>query len=240
MSNKFEHEVKDKEERHPSYCLAQFTRTTGCADLFGTNIRPQHFFTFKLQQAVKVVQWTGEENFRPDYGGKYLRNIIEFSLSANQFAEMITTMNIGEGIPVTLTYDHGKKVEDCPKQSSAIVNVIETASKQVLEEESDLLEKIDEALALLEKKSLTKEDKKAIAEALSGNVGRLKETGKFYGKQVKEVGEKLKQEIRTEIDAYATQAVNKVGLMALGNEKAINALLEKIPNTKDENDTSRG
>jgi len=46
------------------------------------------------------------------FGGK---RIVECEMSYSQFAEAITSMNMGTGVPVTIRYIQDKgKIEECP------------------------------------------------------------------------------------------------------------------------------
>lgn len=98
--------VKDK---HPSYGMLQFCRTTGSPrTLFGSSIQHGDTITMYLREGE-----VSRELNRNIYFGS--EKIVKLEMSYSQFAEAITSMNQGFGVPVTIRFIQGKgMIEDCP------------------------------------------------------------------------------------------------------------------------------
>jgi hypothetical protein len=101
----------------PTYeagALIQFSRVTGKANLFGSDFDHDHYITLKVTPCT-----TQRSSNRTWYMGT-LKPYIEVSLSAAQFAETITTLNCGSGIPCTMEYLNGRgkfpKIEPIPQR----------------------------------------------------------------------------------------------------------------------------
>ncbi len=201
------------EESHRSYVVASFSRVSGGNfNFFGTHLKPNYFFEFRVCPAKKTITEFGEERFVQDYRKE---GILELRLTAHQFSELITTMNVGGGIPCTLTYHDGKKVEECPEQKVSVEAAIGTAIKNIESSEySDRIRK--SANEIIESvKPINKMERAILKEAFSDLERRLLSSTKFYRDQICEVGEKVKSEIKTEIDAQVTSVINRLGLKSL-------------------------
>jgi len=94
-------------KNHPSYGTVMFTRTHcggGREKLFGSAIT-NHFTTVKL--TIREAELRHKYHEDRIWGD---RKIIEVELSAAQFVELLTTMNVGTGTPCTIRFrqDVGK------------------------------------------------------------------------------------------------------------------------------------
>lgn len=106
----------DNEKKvHESYGLAGFTRSTiggSGVNLFGSSIKHSNTICFRVYHAEV------ERNLNQDwYYASGRLPIVEIEMSQSQFAEMITSMNIGDGFPVTIRSIDGKQMEKCPHES---------------------------------------------------------------------------------------------------------------------------
>ena len=83
-------------KKHPSYGMLSFHRVHGAATpLFGSSV--QHRDTIRL--TLKEGEVKRSLNTDWYFGGKQL---FEVEMSLSQFAELITSLNMGDGIPVTI------------------------------------------------------------------------------------------------------------------------------------------
>ena len=105
---------RDGEKQHPSYGMIRFARSSiggsGTA-LFGSSI--MHNNVIRLSISKGMMEREGNEDWF--LAGTDINDmIVEVEMSYTQFAEAITSLNIGEGIPVTITKVNGTFVEPCP------------------------------------------------------------------------------------------------------------------------------
>ena len=104
-----------KRQKHPAYGLVQFSRQHGGSKkLFGSQIRSDttialRIFEGEVQHELSYDRYSHAKN----------RPIIEVVLSAAQFAELLTTMNMGSGVPCTIEYRDGKDVPPIPETDKA-------------------------------------------------------------------------------------------------------------------------
>ena len=93
---------------HPSYGTLAFSRRTGGATpLFGSSIEHRDTIAMTLYHA-NVTRGLHEDHV---YGNKA---IAEVEMSYSQFAEAITSMNMGSGVPVTIRWtEKDGKIPPC-------------------------------------------------------------------------------------------------------------------------------
>jgi hypothetical protein len=101
---------EEKIEEHPSWGLVSVARVGGGAsDLFQSDFDPGHFIRLEVRRAKRKDNWV--RGTGPD--------LIEIDLTPMQFAEMVTTMNMGEGTPCTIRRLPGERIEGPERQTDA-------------------------------------------------------------------------------------------------------------------------
>src|SRR5579859_4537827 len=144
----------EKITKHESFGIAGFSRsTTGGSgvSLFGSSIKHGNTITFTVRHADVTRRL--EQDW---YHASERMPIVEIEMSQSQFAEMITSMNMGDGIPVTLRYVNGKRMEACPHESK--VQQHSNEFKQRMKEFSVRVDKYGKDLYAMIEKRLPKKD----------------------------------------------------------------------------------
>lgn len=147
--------------------------------------------------------------------------IVEFSMSPVQFAEMITQPNRGQGVACTLGRVNGQRMPDCPRMPDELEDAAARAATRGPAEGVRLL---DEVLASLDAR---------IADGKPLGVGALRELRRdlstarmrsstdlqYWRKEVTDRAHQLRAKVATELHATADLIVRNMGLSALA-EKA--------------------
>src|SRR6185312_8767541 len=95
-------------EEHESYGVVGFNRVTGNpGSLFGSSINHSNFIRLRISRAAR--EW-----HLSTYWYRDREQLIELDLSAAQFADLITSMNVGVGVPCTLRYVGTDRMAECP------------------------------------------------------------------------------------------------------------------------------
>lgn len=149
-----------EKKQHPSYGMIRFARSSiggsGTA-LFGSSI--MHNNVIRLSISKGMMEREGNEDWF--LAGTDINDmIVEVEMSYTQFAEAITSLNIGEGIPVTITKVNGTFVEPCPysDRQKVMRREVDEATRDLvrqLEKRSEEIEKL-----LDEKRVLSREDRR--------------------------------------------------------------------------------
>lgn len=214
--------IKDIEyEKHPAFGLASFSRVSGGHNVFfGSSVRSDHFITLTVMRASRRhdlgQDWIGPADNLP---------IVEVGMTSTQFAELLTSMNVGHGVPCTLRYVNGKRVEPIVEQKTEASRVKEHF-KQINRESVDKIKAERERIfQYLNKDKLSKADRMAMKSLIDEVVAHAVSSNPFYLEQFEEATQKLATEAKAEVDAFITHAVIKTGLEHLRNQSS--ALGEK-------------
>lgn len=210
----------DKADKHPSYGTVRFSRvsTSGKTRLFGSSMS-KHMSTILL--TVREAERSHDLSRDWIHGHK---EIVEVELSAAQFAELLTTMNVGSGVPCTIRYRSDIGEIERPPDEEIEIDRVQTSFKDGLSDLRNWIKKQQEDLGeLLDKRALNKEDKKKIKWILDKTMQEVESNWPFVVDQFNEATEKVVTAAKSEVDAFVTHVVQKTGL------KQLEAMKEEQP-----------
>jgi hypothetical protein len=211
-------------EKHPSYALARFSRISGGhRALFGSSIQSQQTITLTITRA----RHDRSSNNDWYYGQEEL---IEVEMSQNQFAELITSMNMGQGIPVTIRHINLERYPNPPFQSKADIFAGEFA-KSMHNFTIDMKKLVEQSVDMLKNKAtIGKGDRDVILKNIDQLVSHISSTIPFVSQQFQESMEKTVVEAKSEIEAFIENKIRTTGLEALGFKKEDNTPIFHIDN----------
>lgn len=103
-----------KKEKHESYGQISIRRSqvggTG-VNLCGSSIKHNNVIALSISPSVK------DRGLNKDWFHTEGIPYIEVEMSYSQFAEAITSLNVGEGVPCTVAQINGKTIEYCPEDN---------------------------------------------------------------------------------------------------------------------------
>lgn len=200
---------EELEESHESFGLIRVSRCSAAnTRLFGSSSNHPLFFSLSISTAKRVLGHFGERIHSE-------RELIEVSLSPAQFVDMITSQNLGEGVPCTIERYNGLTFERVPPLKSeidAFVDTVSTDLKNLAKELDSSLVKVDEILA---KKSLTKDDKEVLRRVVTGVQRFLSDRAPHAGQLLVEMKDGVVTRGKQELDAFLQFAVYKTGIKAI-------------------------
>lgn len=220
--------LEDYTETHPSYAMLEISRVSGRADtLFGSALTHNNFITLRINK--------GERN-HSKYGDRYFGRdmLIEVEMSQVQFAEAITSFNVGSGVPCTLRYIHPKDLEPGFQPHATIDNV----KKRLLDDSAKTFKDFAKKVAkssqtineILQKKNINKGDRKALVSTMNLILQDINSNIPFLQEQQVEAVDKIVTSAKGEIDAFLTNMVQHLGLEALKEQVDASKALEYQPN----------
>jgi len=207
-----EQPMKDVEMSHPSFIQISVTRFQGGnPNYYGSNITHDHGISIKVSRS---------KLFRDEYNDHYYpyQTLLEFRLSPAQFTEMLTTMNVHEGVPATLTYLRGEVIPSFESESIQ-ERLNQDLSRKLKELANRFSEYRSEIEAILDKKgTILKKDRQALRK-LYGLIEReFASNLPFLHKCMTETLDRSVLEAKTEIEAFYMHSVMNEGRKALENE----------------------
>ena len=205
--------MKDNSERkkHESFGQIQFNRVNGHARFYGSELEQRNYISLEIHRS-EMIRDLMDERYYPN------EQIIRVRMSSGQFSELITSMNLGTGVPCTIERVLGKKQEPLP--------IIENKKDQVNREFKNrmklfgdtIIENKNKALDIVKKKSLSKQDIHDISHLLNWIITEVESNIPFFAECFQETTDKVVNEAKIEIENALLHKVNSLGLLALNEE----------------------
>jgi len=202
---------EEKIYKHESYALIGFSRQSSNINhsLFGSSIKHSNTISLKIKRAEK------RRDLNRDW---YHANeqLIEVEMSQTQFAEAITSMNIGDGQPCTLRYIGINKMEDPPDESKRLEFEKEFDKKAKLVGENAQTLAADLRMHLINKG--TRKELKEISVRLNNIVMQLQQNMPFIQSSFNEAMDKTVTEAKGEVEAFVQNRITSLGIEGLKNQ----------------------
>ena len=190
---------------HPSFGTLAFRRRSGGnTALFGSSIEHKDFIAMTLYHAD-----TTRGLYSDDYHGH--TPIAEVEMSYSQFAEAITSMNMGTGVPVTIRYtEKDGKMPACDfvNKRKQFVDEFKENRKNITKQSQDLIREV--AKLFSGKKSLTKADREMILRKLTILDNNIGINTDFMFKKFDEQMDKTVSEAKGEVEAFCQNKINQL------------------------------
>lgn len=203
---------KDEDfETHPAFGVVGFSRVSGNpGKLFGSNLTTHgSYIMLRISQAKR----------RHDLGRDLVmadrrERAIEVSLSAEQFAQLLTTMNVGDGVPCTITRRDGKRVPDMPAgEKSEPERIQENFEENTKEFTAQLGVGIKEARESLRGKApMRRKERDHIAEVLEWVLREVQSNMPFHLRQFQESTDRTVNQAKAEVDSFVTTVAFNAGM----------------------------
>lgn len=208
---------EETKERADSYGMLQINRISGNGNavLFGSSIT--HNETIRLSIHPGTVTRTLNHDWYYAEGKPF----IEVEMSQAQFAEAITSMNMGSGVPVTIRRLNGKGVEhegfinkrvQFEQEFRERMEKLEKSLRHLTEESEELLRN---------KKSLNKGDRESILNELNRLKMEISSNIPFMMSSYNEQLDKTSKEAKAEIEAFTINKINQLGITKLQELQAL-------------------
>lgn len=217
----------EEKETHPSFGMIGFSRVSlsGTSKrLFGSHLEGHH-------SAITMRVYHGERRHTLSsdwFGTDGMLPIVEVVMSPAQFAEAITTMNVGDGVPCTIDRtERDGKIDPVPDTHETEQKKVHDGFRKDVEEMVAGLQSRRKEIATALKKS-----PKKVQKLVLGHVEKIFQEVEanmpFVLTQFEEAAEKVVAEAKAEVEAFTLNAVTKAGLASLrGTEEVLPALPEK-------------
>ena len=213
-------------KKHPSYANLYIGRSqcSGKRALYGSSVKHSDIITLKIS---------------PSYIGRSLHNdhyyvdtqsYIEIEMSQAQFAQAITSLNMGDGTPVTLRRLNGQFIAECPfedKRMQFDTEFSDDMNATVQKFDNDI-EEIESILA--QKRSITKADKERILAAVHHIQRVLGSDIPFLFSQFNKQMEKTVTEAKAEVEGHIRSRMDDLAMQNLRAEDATSGFLEEENN----------
>ncbi len=216
--------------KHPSFANLYIGRSqcSGQKALFGSSIKHHDIITLKIFPAFI------DRNLNVDRYFPEARPYIEIEMSQSQFAQAITSLNMGAGVPVTLRRLHDQYIEPCP-----FVDKREQFSNEFREDMNELTRKLTEATKhverlIEEKKTFNKADKEQILSALRSVTSQLASNYPYMYSMFNEQMDKTVTEAKAEIESHIQARMEDVAFKAMNKSQESEMLSDEEQDIEDD------
>lgn len=196
--------------KHPSYGTLSFSRVSGGnKTLFGSSIKHRDTIALTLYHADI------ERELNTDWIHGNQR-IVEVEMSYSQFAEAITSMNMGSGVPVTIRWtEKDGEIPECD-----FVNKRDQFVTEFSEHLDGVKSNVDNVIKNVKKifdakKSVGKGDRIEIIKMLEHLKMQVSSNAEFVYHQFNEQMDKTVMEAKGEIEAFYQNKINSIAQTAL-------------------------
>lgn len=188
----------DYKETHPAYAMIGAARWSGGATLFQSDFVSHNFMVITIRRADL------NRGLNSDYvhGSQQL---VEVALTEAQWATFVSTPNIGQGVPCTLTWTLG----------DGYIPTIEAEETRHAQFNAEVLQDLNESIAFMQE-ALAQAKTKAQREPIERALKRLTDNLPFAARRFDEHAEQTIEKMKIEVNAYLTDRVMRAGLETLG------------------------
>ncbi len=207
---------------HESFGLLSFHR------IHAGNGKPLYGSALKHSEIIRMTLYKSKQVRNLHENRYYPKEVLfEVDLSPQQFAEVITTLNMGHGIPVTIYRMLGKQLKDCPYEDEREIFTKEFQQRidKVTKTAQSLMEKANALLS--QKNPLKAAEKEELKNLLYRIDQELKSNMQFTSTMFQETVEKTVSSGKQEIEAFWRGIVESLGVQKLAEKVTPPRLLEK-------------
>lgn len=207
-------DVLGQEEKHDSYAMLSISRIQyggNGVNLFGSSIKHNQTIRFRICAGLKRRKLNRDWFYAGD-------QYIEVEMSPTQFAEAITSLNIGDGVPVTLRCLKGQRISECPEENKR--QEFEREFDQQMIELKEKIKKLTKTTKELlnNAKPLNKSEKEQILHELQIIEQEIGSNTPFIYESFNKQMDKTVLEAKGEVEAFYTHKITSLGIEALKDQ----------------------
>ena len=190
---------------HPSFGKIILGSYVGESTFFGSDIAHNNGMRITIKEAT-ISRGLGQDWMHSK------KPIVEIVLSKQQWAELISSVNMGDGVPCTIKYRQDKGRITTAKMP----NKFDTLESEVNMSYKDSLDKIRNASSLvngmLNNKTLKKSDLREVKSAIDLAAQDLSSNASFYMESAKEELDKMVSDAKHSVEGFIQHTASKLGI----------------------------
>lgn len=193
---------------HPSFAQISVSRISGHRALYGSD------FNHKQYVRIRIAKSVLHRSLSHDWPHASTRPYIEVDLSEAQWATMVSSFNVGEGVQCTLARFDGKEIPQMPDPVSH--------TAQFTQELRSKIGNATKALRALEEKidgmKLSEKQKNELRSGINHARMEISSNSEFVAESFDRHVEDGKEKAKVEINAYLINTMRQAGMLALAEK----------------------
>lgn len=217
-------ERDDKIDTHPAYGVVQLSKSTvnPAVPLFGSSIKHGNLINIKICHA-ELKRGINHDWYHSN------GRICEIELSLSQFADMITSVGNGDGVPCTIHFTETEGTLPRIKYTSKVEQYCEEFEDQLSGVKDTLDETYNQVKNLFDsKKTLNKADRELILSAISKARREVGSNASYVLESFNEQMDKTVTEAKGEIEAFMQHKIHSVAMEAIAANMNKEELLPEL------------
>jgi hypothetical protein len=207
--------MKREEEKikHESFGQLSFSRitTSGNIGFYGSELKKGDFIQMELSES-EIDRTLSTDWFHAS------KRLVKVRMTANQFSQLITSLNNGSGIPCTIEQVGDKFYEDFPVIENRKEFTSRMFRERMLQFSKTLSAKRKRANELIAKKNLSKNDQEELNNLLNWIMTETTNNIPYFSDCFQDNIDKVVLEAKIEIEAAVDSKIYSAGLGAIKND----------------------
>lgn len=203
----------EKIYEHPSFGMLRFSRINGRSGyLFGSEIQADNYVQLELSNGEMKRDLT-DDNFYAK------NNLFRVKMSANQFSELITTLNYGSGVPCTIESIGNDIIEQCDTIKSRKTQTQEQFKQRLADFMVEMNHQYSDVQKIISSGNISKKNEKKLTCFYEKVQQEIKSNIPFFLRCFQESMDKVVLDAKTEIDAAIQHKIVSAGIKTLEDEQ---------------------
>lgn len=210
---------EETKEVHPAYGVVKLTKAHSSEDIvmFGSDVTHRTTINLSVHTAYKRRSLHNDNDWVSDD-----EMIVDLSFSPAQWGQFVSSIGDGSGTPCTINYRQCGKIIAAP-YIERMESITQTFSREAFERNKKVLTDLQtmvEQLAELGngKSAIPKGEFKKLVRAIANRVENMPSNAAFSIDQFSEAMDKIKNEVKSEVDAFLGLKLMQTGISALKEE----------------------
>lgn len=201
--------------RHDSYGMIGFSRinSSGKHYFFGSDLPVSNFIEMKVQHAEidrnLSSDWYHSDSSKP--------KVLSIIMTPNQFSELITSMNRGDGVPCTIQHINGEEIEQVKFPENRKQYTARAFKTEMNNFAASIKDKQAIVKAISQKKTLSAEDQKQLNWAMDWITQEVTNNVPYFQECFVETMDKVVATAKMEVEGAIMHKINAFGLEAIHN-----------------------
>ena len=203
----------EKTYEHPSFGMLRFSRINGRSGyLFGSEIQADNYVQLELSNGEMKRDLTDDKFYAK-------KNLFRVKMSPNQFAELITTLNYGSGVPCTIESIGNDIIEQCDTIKSRKTQTQEQFKQRLADFMVEMNHQYSDVQKTISSGNISKKNEKKLTLFYEKVQQEIKSNIPFFLRCFQESMDKVVLDAKTEIDAAIQHKIVSAGIKTLEDEQ---------------------
>lgn len=205
--------MEQERHSHPSFGQISFSRvqSTGM-NFYGSELEQDHYISMELHTSEMERDLTCDRYYNK-------RFVARLRMTSGQFAEMITSMNRGCGVPCTFEFYDKEKTPELNTQESRKAFIHRKFEDRMKAFALRIKESQNKAKELVKKKTLSKQDVQDLMHHIEYLSTEVSSNIPFFARCFQETMDEVVFEAKTEVENAIQHKINVLGLQELHNQQ---------------------